>query len=64
MTHLREGRTHYMTEDRFTGWLRPLALGLFGRSMERGFHDCGVGLKKAAESGLGELNQEERNRER
>lgn len=43
-------RTHYMTEDCFTGWLRPLVLGLFGRSMQRGFRDCGLGLKKAAES--------------
>jgi hypothetical protein len=64
LTPIDEGRTHYMTEDCFTGWLRPVVLGLFGRSMERGFHDCGVGLKKAAESGLGELNQGERNHER
>jgi hypothetical protein len=50
LTALDDGRTHYMTEDRFTGWLRPLVLGLFGAAMERGFTDCGLGLKKAAES--------------
>jgi hypothetical protein len=64
LTPIDEGSTHYMTEDCFTGWLHPVALGLFGRSMERGFHDCGVGLKKAAERGLSELNQGERNHER
>lgn len=50
LTPIDEGRTHYMTEDCFTGWLRPLVLALFGRAMERGFRDCGLGLKQAAES--------------
>ena len=45
-----ENRTHYMTEDCFTGWLRPVVLALFGAAMERGFTDCGLGLKKAAEN--------------
>ncbi len=50
LTPIDEGRTHYMTEDCFSGLLRPLVLGLFGRAMERGFSDCALGLKKAAES--------------
>ncbi len=50
LTPIDEHRTHYMTEDCFTGWLRPLVLGLFGRSMQRGFLDCGLGLKEAAEN--------------
>jgi hypothetical protein len=50
LTAIDEGRTHYLTEDCFTGWLRPLVLALFGRAMQRGFADCGLGLKKAAES--------------
>lgn len=50
LTARDENRTHYMTEDCFTGWLRPLVLALFGRAMERGFSDCALGLKKAAES--------------
>lgn len=50
LTVLDEARTHYMTEDRFSGWLRSLVVGLFGKAMERGFRDCGLGLKKAAES--------------
>ena len=50
LTPLAGDRTHYMTEDCFTGWLRPVVLGLFGASMQRGFLDCGLGLKKAAES--------------
>jgi hypothetical protein len=50
LTAIGENRTHYMTEDCFTGWLRPLVLALFGKAMKRGFLDCGLGLKKAAES--------------
>jgi hypothetical protein len=50
LTRVDESRTRYMTEDCFSGWLRPLVLTLFGRAMERGFLDCGLGLKKAAES--------------
>ncbi len=50
LTAIHENRTHYRTEDCFTGWLRPLVLALFGRGMERGFSDCALGLKKAAES--------------
>ncbi len=50
LTAIDENRTHYMTEDCFTGWLRPLVLALFGKAMERGFIDCALGLKKAAES--------------
>ena len=50
LTAIDENRTHYMTEDCFAGWLRPLVLALFGRAMERGFSDCALGLKKAAES--------------
>jgi uncharacterized protein YndB with AHSA1/START domain len=50
LTALDENRTHYMTEDCFRGWLRPLVLALFGGGMQRGFRDCGLGLKKAAES--------------
>jgi uncharacterized protein YndB with AHSA1/START domain len=43
-------RTGYATENRFTGWLCPLVLALFGRAMQRGFADCALGLRKAAES--------------
>jgi hypothetical protein len=50
LTETPEGRTHYMTEDCFTGWLRPVVLAVFGKAMERGFTDCGLGLKKATES--------------
>ncbi len=42
-------RTHYLTEDVFSGLLRPVVLGLLGRAMERGFNDCAEGLKAAAE---------------
>ena len=52
LTEIDDRRTHYMTEDCFTGWLRRVVLGLFGRAMERGFLDCSLGLKKAAEAGL------------
>jgi hypothetical protein len=50
LTAIDADRTHYMTEDCFTGLLRPLVLGLFGQAMQRGFSDCALGLKKAAES--------------
>jgi hypothetical protein len=50
LTAIDEHRTRYVTEDCFTGWLRPLVLALFGRAMQRGFADCALGLKKAAES--------------
>jgi hypothetical protein len=50
LTTIDENRTHYRTEDCFGGWLRPLVFALFGKAMERGFIDCGLGLKKAAES--------------
>jgi hypothetical protein len=50
LTALGADRTHYLSEDRFTGWLRPLVLGLFGKAMQRGFRDCGLGLKQAAEA--------------
>jgi hypothetical protein len=50
LTALDEDRTRYVTEDCFSGWLRPLVLAGFGRAMERGFIDCALGLKKAAES--------------
>ena len=50
LTAVDQNRTHYKTEDCFTGWLRPLVLGLFGKAMERGFVDCALGLKKAAEN--------------
>ena len=43
-------RTHYLSEDTFGGWLAPLVLALYGRAVERGFRDCALGLKKAAES--------------
>ncbi len=50
LTPIDEGLTHYMTEDVFSGLLRPVVLGLLGTAMERGFRDCAMGLKKAAES--------------
>lgn len=49
LTPLDPNRTHYVTEDCFTGWLRPLVFALFGPAMQRGFTDCAWGLKKAAE---------------
>jgi hypothetical protein len=54
LTAIDESHTHYMTEDCFTGWLRSLVVGLFGKAMERGFRDCGTGLKQAAERHPGE----------
>ena len=51
LTPVDDRRTHYLTEDRFRGALRPLVLGLLGSAMERGFLDCALGLKKAAEIG-------------
>lgn len=47
-------------ETAFTGWLRPLVLAFFGKAMERGFLDCGLGLKKAAESGSREAADHEK----
>ncbi len=49
LTPIDAHRTHYLTEDVFSGLLRPVVLGLFGRAMERGFTDCALGLKSAAE---------------
>jgi hypothetical protein len=49
LTALDANRTHYVSEDCFTGWLEPLVFALFGNSMRRGFEDCGRGLKIAAE---------------
>jgi hypothetical protein len=43
-------RTHYVTEDRFSGLLTPLVMGLFGGPMKRGFADCASALKKRAET--------------
>jgi hypothetical protein len=59
LTAIDESRTHYMTEDTFTGWLRSLVVGVFGKAMERGFRDCGLGLKKAAESRPAERRREQ-----
>jgi hypothetical protein len=50
LTPAGDGRTHYVTEDRFTGLLTPLVMLLFGPAMQRGFTDCAVALKKRAES--------------
>ena len=50
LTPQADGRTHYVTEDRFTGLLTPLVMRLFGPAMQRGFADCAVALKKRAES--------------
>ena len=50
LTALDANRTHYLSEDCFTGWLRPLVLALFASAMKRGFRDCGQGLKQAAEN--------------
>lgn len=50
LTPIDAQRTHYLSEDAFGGWLAPLVLALYGRVVERGFGDCALGLKKAAES--------------
>jgi hypothetical protein len=50
LTAIDEQRTHYVTEDHFSGVLTPLVIGLFGGPMERGFGDCASALKKRAES--------------
>jgi len=50
LSRVGEGRTRYVTEDCFSGWLRPLVLGLLGGALQRGFDDCALALKKAAES--------------
>jgi uncharacterized protein YndB with AHSA1/START domain len=44
-------RTRYVTEDRIAGWLTPLVLALYGRSMQRGFEGVAQGLKGRVESG-------------
>ena len=49
LTALNDRRTHYVSEDSFTGLLTPLVMGLFGRAMKRGFEDCAKGLKQRAE---------------
>ena len=50
LTPLEGERTHYVSEDCFTGWLASLVKALFGGAMQRGFADCARGLKKRAES--------------
>ncbi len=45
-----EHRTHYVTEDHFSGLLTPLVIGLFGGAMQRGFADCASALKKHCET--------------
>jgi len=55
LTAIDDRRTHYVTEDCLKGWLRPIVIRLFGGAMERGFLDCALGLKNAAERGLGEV---------
>jgi hypothetical protein len=50
LTEIAPGRIHYITEDRFSGWLTGLVMRLFGDAMQRGFTDCAVALKKRAES--------------
>jgi hypothetical protein len=49
LTPIDEHRTRYLTEDRISGLLAPLLIGLFGGAMERGFMDCASALKKRAE---------------
>ncbi len=43
-------RTRYLCEERIRGALAPLVMLLYGDAMQRGFDDCGAGLKKHAES--------------
>ena len=50
LTAIDERRTHYVTEDRLSGLLTPLVMGLFGGPMQRGFADCARALKQRAES--------------
>ena len=50
LTPLDGDRTHYVTEDSFTGLLTPLVMATFGHAMQRGFDDCAKGLKKRAEA--------------
>jgi hypothetical protein len=50
LTRVDEHRTHYLTEDRFSGLLARLVRVLFGGSMGQGFADCAQGLKKASEN--------------
>ena len=50
LTKVDDHRTHYVTEDRFSGVLARLVRVLFGGSMGQGFADCAQGLKKAAEN--------------
>lgn len=50
LTPIGGNRTHYVSEDCFTGWLTPLVTGLFGAGMQHGFGDCGRALKNRAES--------------
>jgi len=50
LTAIDEHRTRYVTEDRISGLLSPLVIGLFGGAMERGFADCASALKKRAET--------------
>ncbi len=50
LTPLEDGRTRYVTEDRFRGVLTPFVMLLLGAAMQRGFDDCAQALKKRAES--------------
>ena len=50
LTPLEDGRTRYVTEDRFRGILTPFVMLFFGAAMQRGFDDCALALKKRAES--------------
>lgn len=45
-----DGRCRYVSTDAFSGWLTPLVVALFGRSIRDGFNACGLALKQRAEA--------------
>jgi len=49
VTPLENGRSRYVSEDHFTGWLAPLVMRFFGADVERGFADCAEALKQRVE---------------
>lgn len=50
LTPLDEGRTRYVNEDVFRGFLSPLVSWVFRAALQRGFDDVAMALKKRAEA--------------
>ncbi len=50
------GRTRYYTVDRFSGWLVPLVMTLYGEPTRLGFESVAHGLKEWVERGRGAVD--------